>query len=370
MDTNIRSILCGLVFIVVQSLCGMQPGPSVQNNTTGTETGIDNDNIIKWIPVCAMYAKDTLFVAGFCEKTIILLRITKNKQEYGLLTGHEGKVTSLLFNEDEKKPLLISGDNKGEVIIWDACTGKLLKRKVHKSKYSIEQAFLSPDNSKLAVIAHNWKPVAFKIDWKDQPCFCNVPILSDPIELQHGDAFCGIFDSSGNNLLIGDFNGEIVHEPLAVESEIYSITTVEDPNFGVCYFVRSKNGSVAAATEHGQIILLRPDQESFEAMAILQEYKNKKTAFCMSFSSDGNLLFSGDADGLLMVWDVKKAKLLKKILMKNGVCIRCLVVSDDRLFVVLENGSFNEFSIKKLLEEVGVSSPNVKKRKRDEIDEK
>lgn len=226
-----------------------------------------------------------------------------------VLEGHKDWVTSFDLSRDGK--LLVSGDDSGAVIVWDAATGKEKRRWPIKG-WAYAVAF-SPDAKR--VVVSERKPLVFDSGRHAGVKVWDVESGKDLADLSV--AFKGLHLSAaawtpdGKHVLLGrggeaDGMSGVVHVGDPATGKKVRSLPAPGHQYGITDMAWSPDDKVLATCGRDTTIKLW-DVTANKLLATLGKPRGgqfKDWLHALSFSADGKLIAAGDMAGAIQVWRV------------------------------------------------------------------
>lgn len=205
------------------------------------------------------------------------------------LSEHSSAVRKVVFNPDGKT--FASGDDNGNVIIWDADTYLPINNPLIKQGSHITNIVYSPDG-KMIAIAGNTSSV-YLIDLQ------TLEGIYNSIEGNMGVSSMA-FSADGSLFALGDYDGKIY--VLDLTASTYSSEEMLSGHNGyVTSLAFSPDGkTLISGDETGQMYIW--NVETFEQLKGLE--KHTSTVSSLVFSPDGKTLVSAGWDNTIIFWDV------------------------------------------------------------------
>ncbi len=275
------------------------------------------------------------------------------------LTGHTADVYSIAYSPDGE--ILACSSQDGTIRLWEPDTGHLKTNITTKGEseevgYGVESVIFHPDGRKLVGINYGDDLIQYwDVDTGEHLKTINAP----PDTTDHI-----IFSPDGNTLVYKGDDGRIMFWDVATDTSIRTLNgyaqmfrdmtyspdgskvvtltngpriyfwdihlsrltkTYYNPEGGnISSVVYSPDGETLACTGYNTVFFL--DTNTFEHGRV---FTGRKNGFVVAnFSSDGEILAGGGADGTIFVWDVNTGKTLREFDW-NGDAISALAFSPD-----------------------------------------
>ncbi len=203
--------------------------------------------------------------------------------------GHTARVFCVRFAPSGKS--IASCGQVGEVMLWDAITGKLLKKISTKQKSNLSLSYHPKGN----FIVTNSQHSLSLIDVED----------GETITVTCPEARCSQFISDGSYVIAGHKDGSVRFYDGGSLKQVREIRAHEQPVEAVCSNMVSKMFATAGADGMVKLWSLK----SGELLQTLEGHASIAT--CIDFHPDGKTLVSGGWDGFVRVWDTETGKLLQ-----------------------------------------------------------
>lgn len=204
-----------------------------------------------------------------------------------MLRGHTQYVTSVAYNSDGTQA--VSGDEAGNLIVWDISTGEtLLRLEAHQDE--VTGVAYSPDDLLIASSSNDesvrvWEVATGKIHF----------VLTG-----HGDRVLDVAFSPDGRLIASAGRDDIAILWDSTTGE--QITTLEGHRDRVHTLAFSPDGTMLATASRDQSVILW-NLETYEMLRSLEGHTDAVNA--LAFSPDGTQLASGAADNQVIIWDVR-----------------------------------------------------------------
>lgn len=204
------------------------------------------------------------------------------------LYGHGSAVRSVAYSSDGTK--IVSGDEDGTVIRWDATTRQSVGEVLTGHTAEINDTAYSPDNRWIASASSDGTVRLWDAATGE---------AATVFEQHEGTVWSVTFDPEGMLVASGDENGTL----LIWEAETGEIVhTIEDAHDGILYDLAIAGTLLASGGADNMIRLW--DLETGEAVGdALEAHQN--WVLTLTFNPAGNLLVSSGADAQIIVWDVE-----------------------------------------------------------------
>jgi len=283
-----------------------------------------------------------------------LLDVTSG-EVVGELIGHQGNARGVCYFEHGKK--IISGSEDKTIRIWDVESRELIRKFDEHSGGTLDIA-VSPDDRRLITAdmpesykVHLWdlntgkvfhtfgpfRSLISHVSYSNDGRFVTIAVWDGTFQVADGETGevlrnirgiaavnCGAFSPDNRWLAVATFGSElyifegVVDPDEATQSKIRQLIAQLDDN---SYAQREEASRQLTAVGAAAISALRASQSSespevrWRTRRILQRLDGPKSATvlrghqtqvnCVCFSPDGELLASGDKDGVIKVWNVR-----------------------------------------------------------------
>lgn len=232
-----------------------------------------------------------------------------------LLTLRQPSLHSVAYLGDGQR--LITADDDLAVVLWDAATGRELKRRpkpAQASEFHRQPVALSPDGQRLAALDDR----AGQLHVHDAATGQRSLVLKfGPQE----EARVFAFSAGGRYLVAASENDRVKVWDTATGKEIYVLQM--DPDMSIMTVALSADGKrLAVAGQDGSLRLINPaiGREVFRLAG------HQELIDCLAFSPDGTRLASGSYDRTVRVWNTATGQNVAKLTGHTG-WVRCLAFS-------------------------------------------
>ena len=255
----------------------------------------NKDNIVRY----AFHPSGKMLVLGRDDNTLMLWDL-ETKQPIGQpLTGHTALITSVTFSPNGR--IIASGSQDGVIFLWDTKTGKPIGLPRNDHTGYVNSLAFSPDGNWLASISCSEEN-------KDNFCNDGEFIVWDKQtggqlinQQQSGYKSFVDFRPDGKTLIVSSLFGAITLWDLEIRKPIG-----QPLDFHTVFFALSPDGKTAASASDKTILLW--DLETGQSIGQpLSEHS--EIIIAIAFGPDGKTLVSGDANGSIILWDLKTRQL-------------------------------------------------------------
>jgi len=245
--------------------------------------------------------------------------------------GHDGEIQCVSFSPDGKKLAtgalvgqIWSGDEYGEVIIWDRDDFKQLGKPMKGHITWVYDVEFSADSKILASVGQE-ELILWDVD--------NNKMIGEPIKGHDGYVYSLSVSQADNKIATAD------HEDLFIlwdyDKKYKTVSRLESMEKYVDGLAFSPDYKVVAYGMMDGSIFLR-DLDSGEIIGdpfvghggSLGDPDNSSVG-SLAFSPDGNFLASGGEDGLVILWDIKEEKNLGEPIVGHTDWVENLVFNQD-----------------------------------------
>jgi len=151
-------------------------------------------------------------------KKILLIYLTfvcfdTNAQPFNLdktLNGHSFEITHIAFRSEDN--LLISGDKSGKLIIWNSETGEIINV-LHEHENKITDISFSPIQNSFVSASYDGTLKIWNISNGQLLKTITSPSIGSYSIVNGNEPTFVTYDNSGNNIIYGGYNMQIVKNP-------------------------------------------------------------------------------------------------------------------------------------------------------------
>ncbi len=275
----------------------------------------------RWDSAWVVFSPDASILVAAGQGHAVLVYEPHSGQLRHTLTGHSEFVKCVAVSGDSRS--IVSGDEAGEVIVWDAVSGELLQR-VKPGHGPVWSVALNSDGT-IAAAGHADGAITFiEVGAPSEQRTVNVP----------GAAGSLSFSPDGRKLLVGSGGPGTGVRELAVDSG--ATLRVLDPSSSWSHFPRySPDGStIACGYWEGDVGLW--DATTGERRFASPSHAN--AVWSVAASADGSLLAAGGRDGNVVVWNVETGELVRKMNFGAWPKVLAFQGEPEQLYVALNHG--------------------------------
>jgi WD40 repeat protein/uncharacterized caspase-like protein len=262
-----------------------------------------------------------------------------NKPELVVQAGHSLIVTAVAFSPDGR--LLVSGGNVGEVNLWEASTGRML-RKIAAHTNAVNQLAFARDGQSFVTGTFKGEYKSWDVRSGKQRQVLEVPAIQNIGLALSGDGrWVAGQDQSSGAIVIWEFPSG---HPTGSIKPVVPLLTTDDkgahedgPSMNLFQMAFSPDGRFLAGVDVNQKIFLyevpaaRLVRSWFADPALEAKASDPATkgVTMLAFSRDGAWLASAARDGNITVWDASSGK--KIVGMNCGAPVMVMTFSADHL---------------------------------------
>jgi WD40 repeat protein len=209
--------------------------------------------------------------------------------------GYSGYIYQAKFVPNEEN-MLISSSNEDAIRVWDASLKKNNSTELIGHKGEVHAIAFSPADNNIFTSASSDNKI---IIWD----FKNRRSLKTLHE-HNNRVWTLAFSPDGSILASGSYDGTVIIWDLQSSNEIYQRSRFEEQMntyvYSLAFHPSSQNILVSSGGE--QNIYVR----NIDSGEIIKKFKNADRSWVASvlFSIDGKILFTGDGEGVIRLWDV------------------------------------------------------------------
>jgi WD40 repeat protein len=233
------------------------------------------------IEVLAVSPDASWLALGSGNSNIRMIPLKGNSVAYDM-TGHKGKIKSLIFSYDGK--YLYSASLDGKVLKWDIATRT--NRNISNGSMQITSIDVSSNGLYLAGISSDgsvvvWNPESssdnFKIDTRNK----NIKVIR--------------FNPENNILALGDVNGNVELYDINLRKPISEVKAHTAPVSDIQFNTTLKQMATASTDKSMKIFNIKDPADLTEPPITFTD--NEGFVLVMQFSPDGQLIISGAYEG-------------------------------------------------------------------------
>ncbi len=258
-------------------------------------------------------------------------QVTSNPLTYTMVA--DTRVLSLAF--DPMSQFLVSGDNHGQIVVWDAQTRVAVRQGVQLGTTPISKLAVSPDGHLLAI--------------GDEGGVLLIQQLTDGEEIWRQEEVLGdqiqsmVFSDGGSTLTALDSSGGIATFQTQ-DGQLLSQRTIEHEGDYVSSILSSNGQLVALGYKNGDIQVKDLSESGTNYPHLNHSIPFLGQASAVTSSPDGSLIASAGFDGSVILWDAESGQPIgDPLLGHTGAVVNVVVSPDGRLIASSSCSRFHRF---------------------------